>query len=299
MAKFLDANGGTVVKDCAVTKILVEGGKAKGVELANGDTVLADKAVVSNTCPQETFFDLIGKEHFDEKFIAKVDAIQPDMLVPFVNVQALNEPPNWKAAEQNPEISKSFLMFTLCDTVSEFMTATHDAAEGKLPLRSLRAVTPAHSLLDPGLAPEGKHTSGSMVMVPPVLKEGFEKWDEVREEFSDTMLEHVSKFAPNLAPGSPNILANAIRSPLDVARDMSSMFLGSWVGGSQAPDQMGRLRPYPTLKPYRTPIEKLYLCGMHNHPVGGVSGASGYNAANAIAEDFKVKKWWKPFAPTL
>ena len=71
MAKVLEANGGKVVKDCAVTKIIVEGGKAKGVKVANGDTVLADKAIVSNTCPQETFFDLVGKEHFILKQISQ------------------------------------------------------------------------------------------------------------------------------------------------------------------------------------------------------------------------------------
>ncbi len=299
MARVLEMNKGKVVKDCAVTRIIVEKGKAKGVELANGETVLADKAVVSNTCPQETLLDLVGKEHLEPSFLPKVKGIKPDMLVPFVTVQALNKPPNWKAAEEKPQITNSFLVFTLCDTVREFMASTHDCAEGELPLRHLRMVTPAHSNLDPSLVPEGKASSGHMVMVPPVLKEGFEHWDAVKEEVSTKMLEHVAKFAPNMAPGSPNILANAIRSPLDVARENTSMFLGSWVGGSQAIDQMGLLRPYPSLRPYRTPVEKLYMCGMHNHPVGGVSGASGYNAANVICEDYKIKKWWKPYAPEI
>ena len=299
MGRVLEQNKGKIVKDCAVMKIIVKKGKAVGVELANGETVLADKGVISNTCPQETFLDLVGEDNFDPLFIPKLKGIRPDMLVPFVSVQALDQAPNWKAAEQKPDITKSFLVFTLCDTVREFMASTHDCAEGELPLRHIRLVTPAHSSLDPSMVPKGKASSGHMLMVPPVLKEGFEHWDVVREEVCNKMLEHVAKFAPNMAPGNPNILGNCIRTPLDVAKDNTSMFLGSWVGGSQALDQMGLLRPYPSLRPYRTPIEKLYMCGMHNHPVGGVSGAQGYNTANVICDDYKIKRWWKPYAPEI
>ncbi len=299
MARVLEAHGGNVVKDCTVTKVIVEKGRATGVRLATGQTVLADKAVVSNTSPQETFLNLVGRDCFDEPFVRTVERIPPDMLVPFINVQALNERPNWKAAENTPDIHKSLLVFTLCNDLREFMRSTHDAAAGELPLRHLRAVTPAHSNLDPGLVPPGKASSGSMVMVGPVLKEGFEHWDVVKDDFSNSILEHIGKFAPNMAPGSSNILANRVRSPLDMERDISSMFKGSWGGGSQGPDHMGMLRPYPTLRPYRSPIERLYLCGMHNHPLGGVSGACGYNAVNALAEDFKIKKWWKQYVPSI
>jgi len=51
-------------------------------------------------------------------------------------------------------------------------------------------------------------------------------------------------------------------------------------------------RPFAGLKPYRTPIEGLYLCGSGSHPFGNCTGAPGYNAASAICEDLKIKKWW-------
>ena len=299
MAKALEANGGRVVSSCAVAGVIIEGNRAAGVKLENGDTIRVNKGVVSNTSPQETFFELVGEENLETQFTAKVKRIQPDHLVPFLNMVALNEPPNWKLAEKEPHIVKSFLHYMTCNPVSEFLTSIHEIKEGKLPTRNLRLVTPTNSILDPGLTPPGKYTSGGMTMVGPELKEGFEQWNEVKEWFSELILEKFSQFAPNMAPNSPNILARHTRTPLDAEREMTGMFRGSWIGGSQGPDQMGLLRPYPNLRPFRTPVEGLYLCGMHNHPSGGVSGAPGYNAVNAIADDFKIKKWWETYVPAL
>ena len=50
------------------------------------------------------------------------------------------------------------------------------------------------------------------------------------------------------------------------------------------PGQMMALRPA-----YRTPINSLYLCGAGTHPGGEVTGAPGYNAAQAILGDLKAK----------
>jgi phytoene dehydrogenase-like protein len=44
----------------------------------------------------------------------------------------------------------------------------------------------------------------------------------------------------------------------------------------------------------RTPVEGLYLCGSSSGNGGGINGAAGYIAANAIADDLKLKRSWKP-----
>ena len=36
---------------------------------------------------------------------------------------------------------------------------------------------------------------------------------------------------------------------------------------------------------YRTPINKLYMCGSGTHPGGGVTGIPGHNAAREILKD--------------
>ena len=47
-------------------------------------------------------------------------------------------------------------------------------------------------------------------------------------------------------------------------------------------DQMFFMRPLPGWSNHHTPVEGLYLCGSGVHGGGGISGASGRNAARAI-----------------
>ena len=61
--------------------------------------------------------------------------------------------------------------------------------------------------------------------------------------------------------------------------------------GAYIPSQLGVNRPHPLLAANRTPIESLYLCGSSCHG-GGVNGAPGYNAANAIADDLGLRRPW-------
>jgi len=50
---------------------------------------------------------------------------------------------------------------------------------------------------------------------------------------------------------------------------------------------------FPELAEVRTPINNLYLCGACCHPGGGIIGAPGVIAAEIIAEDHGLKKWWE------
>jgi len=43
-------------------------------------------------------------------------------------------------------------------------------------------------------------------------------------------------------------------------------------------------------------VKGLYLCGSSSHVGGAVTGAPGYNCANAIVEDLKLKRSWAPVA---
>jgi phytoene dehydrogenase-like protein len=47
-------------------------------------------------------------------------------------------------------------------------------------------------------------------------------------------------------------------------------------------DQMFFMRPIPGWSDHKTPIDGLYLCGNGVHGGGGISGASGRNAARAM-----------------
>ena len=67
------AAGGTFAPQVAIRKIIVEGGKATGIELANGKTVRAKKFVASTLNVHQTFEELIGREQLPAAFNRKLD----------------------------------------------------------------------------------------------------------------------------------------------------------------------------------------------------------------------------------
>jgi phytoene dehydrogenase-like protein len=83
-----------------------------------------------------------------------------------------------------------------------------------------------------------------------------------------------------------------VSSPIDIERVMPSMRHGDWNHGEMSQDQLGVFRPFFEYPPYRTAFDNVYLCGASTHPGGSISGACGYNAAGAIADDLGVAKWW-------
>jgi phytoene dehydrogenase-like protein len=98
-------------------------------------------------------------------------------------------------------------------------------------------------------------------------------------------------YAPNLT--KDNVLGAHLFTPLDVERRVVNMVRGAVRRGAYVPSQLGINRPHPLLAGYRTPVEGLYLCGSSNHG-GGANGGPGYNAANAIANELKLQRPWKP-----
>jgi len=108
----------------------------------------------------------------------------------------------------------------------------------------------------------------------------------VREEAADTLLQTMSKYAPNV-PGS--IRHRFVESPLDLERRMG-VLKGNPIHVDLSPNQMLFFRPLPELAQYRTPVPGLYLASAGSHPVGGVTGMPGYNAARAILSDRRATR---------
>ncbi len=292
LAKALEAHGGKVCKNTHVKKIIVKDGAAIGVELLNGDKIMAKKAVVSNTSVTATLLDLVDEEHLDDAFIKKAKAFTPDEVTILTTHLALNEPPLYKAARDNPDVQKALTVGWGVETPDELQSQFIDIKSG-IPTRQIGNLSFSPTVHDPSQAPPGKHTAFLWQFNPYNLKDGGpEKWDRIKEEYGNRVVEAWKEYAPNLT--RDNILGSYIHSPLDVEREIISMFKGSMLHGHISSDQMGYFRPFPGWSQYRMPIKNLYLCGGSAHPTGGISGAPGHNAAGVIADDFGVKRWWEP-----
>jgi phytoene dehydrogenase-like protein len=72
MTNAIKKNGGEIRVKQNVKKILIESGKAYGVEMEDGSKIFS-KNVVSNADPSTTYLKLVGREHLSKKLIAKLD----------------------------------------------------------------------------------------------------------------------------------------------------------------------------------------------------------------------------------
>jgi phytoene dehydrogenase-like protein len=96
------------------------------------------------------------------------------------------------------------------------------------------------------------------------------------------MLEAALRQLETHAPGIRALIAHAeLLMPYDIEARIG-MPGGNWHHGELSVEQMLFLRPLPGMAQYQTPIAGLWLASAGCHPGGGISGAAGWNAANAI-----------------
>jgi phytoene dehydrogenase-like protein len=138
------------------------------------------------------------------------------------------------------------------------------------------------TLLDPSLAPDGKHVLSAYVQFAPYkLREG--NWDARRELLGRTVVDTLAAYAPNL----PGLIEGAqVITPQDL--ETAYGFTGGHIfHGELALDQIFTMRPVLDWARYKTPVRGLYLCGSGTHPGNGLTGASGANAAREIIRDLR------------
>jgi phytoene dehydrogenase-like protein len=120
----------------------------------------------------------------------------------------------------------------------------------------------------------------------PVLPDG-SSWHDRREAVADLMIDTVEQYAPGF---KASILGRQTLSPLDL-EETFGLTGGDIFHGALTLDQLFWARPMLGYADYRSPIKGLYHCGSGAHPGGGVTGAPGHNAAQAIVRDLRGKRW--------
>jgi phytoene dehydrogenase-like protein len=157
--------------------------------------------------------------------------------------------------------------------------AYDDAKYGRLSARPfLSPVVP--TILDPDLAPKGKHILNIFGGHAPYTLQGA-TWDQERERFADTVVDTLAAYAPNLKGA-------VIHRQILIPPDLEAVFglpHGHIFHGELSADQLFFARPVPGYANYRSPIRGLYQCGSATHRGGGVMGVSGHNAAREILKD--------------
>ena len=268
MTKTYVKNGGSLLLRTTVSKILVEDGRAVGVETEDGRRI-SSKHVVSNADCKQTFLGLVGEEHLKQEFLDHIKSIQPSIsgVLVFLGVDTdLSDYPSHISYGDNPDTFKILERIRL--------NPVDGPIEDNIPGLAIRI----SSNLEPSYAPKGKSSVVLLALTPYNYRDNWktgpkrERTSEYRE-LKKEVAKRLVRMAENAIPDlGEHIEVIDIATPLTFER-YSWQEKGGWYGPAMDQD----------LPSQNTPIANLILAG--SNTIGaGVPRAmlSGRQAAKRI-----------------
>jgi len=253
--------GGRVLTSTVVKRVIVENGKVMGVETTDGVIYKSD-IVVSNAGIKETIRKLVGKEHFEEDYVKKIDRLKTSWSVYCLRLALDKKVTDLDAAFVTPT-----------PDMEKFDRIVHD--EQRVPddmLPHIMITSPSN--MDPSIAPEGKQL---IVAIGGCLYEPKEHWSRWEEKILDAVeftipgiKEHIM-WKDFLTPGVYNSLGE-VGAPL--------------IGIAQSYDQVGKDRPSSI-----SPVEGLYYVGCEaGEGISGIGMELGTQSGLTCADHIIEKK---------
>ena len=248
--------GAEIRTGAPVARIDVRDGRARGVLLEDGTEIRAG-VVVSNADPKRTFLSLVDATELAEDFRRAIAGIKMDGPCAKVNL-VLSEEPRVTGMPRDFTTSQRAL-FTLVPSLEFAERCYDDRPRGELP-EELWVDCVVASNVDASLAPPGRHVMTCFVQyVPYRLREG--TWDQKR----DARRPRDPQDRGVRAERARAVVARQVLTPLDLERTYG-LTEGNIFHGDLSLEQLFFLRPVSGWARYRTPVDRLYLCGAGAHP---------------------------------
>jgi len=290
--------GGKILTDQTVERILIDNGQAVGVRVAGGTEYRAKRGVISNIDARRVFLQLMDE--------SDVNAADPDLRERLerriVNNNetilkidlAMDEPLRFVHHNHRDEYLIGSVL--IADTVRQVEIAHSDPSVGKIPLENPSMYVVQPTMLDPSMAPDGKHTVWIEYFAPYNIfgaegtgLKGTGWTDELKNQVADRVIDKLAEYAPNVKTAT---FARRVESPAELGERLGA-YKGNYYHIDMTLDQMVFFRPLPEIANYKTPIEGLFMSGAGTHPGGSISGMPGRNCARVFLHS------QQPFTQTL
>ncbi|RBI83493.1 NAD(P)/FAD-dependent oxidoreductase [Rhodosalinus halophilus] len=255
-----------------VTEVRVEGDRACGVRLADGEEIAAGAVLVA-TAPGAAM-RLAGPAHYDIEAVRRLRNMRAKGTAAKLNLRLDGLP---EVPGLGPELLGGRLL--LAPSVEQVERAFDPVKYGRVSEAPvIEAVIP--SLTDPQAAPHGGHVLSAIVQYVPHAPEG--GWTgAARDRLRDVALAALETALPGL---SARVTAAETLTPSDIEAATGAPG-GHWHHGELSLDQLLTVRPVNGMARYRFGPAGHYLCGAGAHPGGDVMGAPGRNAARVALAD--------------
>jgi phytoene dehydrogenase-like protein len=274
MAQEATARGVAVRLDAPVQRVLVEAGKATGVELGDG-SVLRARAVAANVNPKLLYQRLFEASSLPADFVEAMARYQCGSGSFRINV-ALAELPDFRVAPGTQAQPHHASGIVFGPSLAYMDTAWRDAqAQGCSQFPIVEMLIP--SVVDSTLAPPGAHVASLFCQQFDPTAD----WTTLKAVAVERIFDVVQAQCPNFRR---SLLGYRALSPADLESEFG-LVGGDIFHGRLSPDQLFSMRPLLGYARYRGPLPGLYHCGSGAHPGGGVTGAPGHNAAREIIRD--------------
>jgi prolycopene isomerase len=263
------ARGGEVLLRSSVRRIVVEGGRACGVVLENGQRIAA-RCVISNADALQTIHELVGADAFPAPYLAALGRLKPSLSA-FVAYLATDLP-----LDRDTTSHETFY----------FPSWDHDAAyaSSERGLPAWVSVT-APTLADPSLAPAGEQ----ILMLTALVRYDALPWRDCKRAMTNTLVAIADRYIGGL---ESHIRFREGASPRTIERYTRNTS-GALYGWELSPRNVGPGRPAT-----QTPVDGLHLVGHWTQPGGGVYGVvtSGVQAARTILGHRRESELWDALA---
>jgi phytoene dehydrogenase-like protein len=274
--------GAEIRTNARVAKILVQGGRAVGVALENGEELRAP-VVVTTIHPRIAFLDLIDRRELPAEFVGDIERWKTRSGVVKINV-ALSELPDF-IADPGKELQDHHTgSVELCFSPQYAEQAFQDAHMGRTGATRPFVDGTIPTSLDKHLAPEGVHVFSMFSQWVP------DDWNEQPhrdelEAYADRAIDVYTELAPNFKGA---VIDRQVIGPYDMEQELG-LIGGNIFHGELSVDQLFHMRPAPGYADYRTPIRGLYHGSSATHAGGGVCGIPGWQAFRQAKKDRVVK----------
>lgn len=281
MVAALERRGGEVHCAMRVDRVLVDGNRATGVQLADGSIVKASRAVIANVAPGALVDRLLGggsgNPEFDESMRSFTHA--PGTMMIHL---ALSDLPRWKASDE----LQRFAYVHIAPSLDQMARTYQQALAGLLPDEPV-IVVGQPTAIDPGRAPQGKHVLWVQVRMVPsrILGDAAgsiraRDWRKAADAYADRVIGLIERHAPGF---SRSIISRAIVTPEELERDNPNLVGGDQICGSHHLTQHFLYRPAQGHSAGETPIGNLHLTGAAVWPGAGTGAGPGYMLGRKLA----------------
>jgi phytoene dehydrogenase-like protein len=248
VASVIRDNQGRLHTNRPVRRILLEGDRVRGVELADGERQEADLVLVSGGA-RECFLKLIDREALPPEFAARVDDVPLMESVFMVHLGVDMDPSPY----QDVPLNYYYGTYEVEEGVDRPRRGQyHEGKDG--------FVLYIPSLHSPSMAPPGQHAITVYTVAPNKLEGG---WQARRQEMTDKLLHEAEKIIPGLREHARVILS---LTPVDFGQLTYMLDHHSFAGFAPVMGKSGA--------PYRTPFKGLWFIGSQSESGVGVSSVT-------------------------